>query len=312
MKEATSIILQKILQDKPVAYHPDIAKAIGSVQACLFLCQLLYWTGKQRDEDGWIYKSWREFYNETGLSRRSQITAREILKKKGILEEKTGGMPRRCYYRINYDRLLSLLAEYYELKGTTSCIKSHNKEAEIAQQVVSNRTTGEPSEPTTSNTSEPYTENTTENTTYISTYVEVSSEGTPQKENSSEKKSEEKNSPMEKEDRVLKLARRFAGMFNSELKRRTGVEYDDWAKLMRLTKSFARYCLKLEKKENYSEERMMMFCALSIVEAFHRKKFEPEIIFGKPASRRAYLRNLEKEKPTFFKALLAQTKRLWR
>lgn len=37
-------IIFGLLADKPVAYHPDIAKMLKSTTACLFLSQLLYWS----------------------------------------------------------------------------------------------------------------------------------------------------------------------------------------------------------------------------------------------------------------------------
>jgi len=105
-------LFQKIIKDRPVAYHPDFAKAIGSVQAALFLSQLLYWSDKGNN-DGWIYKTQKEFYEETGLSRYEQETARKKLKKLGILEEKYQGVPRKLYYRINMGKLGEFMLAYY-------------------------------------------------------------------------------------------------------------------------------------------------------------------------------------------------------
>jgi hypothetical protein len=105
-------LFQEIIKDRPVAYHPDFAKAIGSVQAALFLSQLLYWSDKGNN-DGWIYKTQKEFYEETGLSRYEQETARKKLKKLGILEEKYQGVPRKLYYRINMRKLAEFMFAYY-------------------------------------------------------------------------------------------------------------------------------------------------------------------------------------------------------
>ena len=43
--------LIELLGDRPVAYHPMLAKRLGSVKAALFLSQLLYWHGKGRHGD---------------------------------------------------------------------------------------------------------------------------------------------------------------------------------------------------------------------------------------------------------------------
>jgi len=107
-------ILLKILQDRPVAYHPDIAKALGSVKAGVFISQILYWTGKGENKEGWIYKTQNEMYKETALSRREQENARKIARKLGILEEKKRGIPQRLYFRINFEKLGELLLSYYQ------------------------------------------------------------------------------------------------------------------------------------------------------------------------------------------------------
>ncbi|MEG6617584.1 hypothetical protein V6C27_14385 [Peptococcaceae bacterium 1198_IL3148] len=107
-------ILINLLMDKPIAYHADIAKAVGSVTSGLFLSQLLYWTGKGADPEGWIYKTQSEWYDETGLSRREQETARKKLKQLKVLQEERRGLPARLYYRIDFDRLIELLKSFYD------------------------------------------------------------------------------------------------------------------------------------------------------------------------------------------------------
>jgi hypothetical protein len=63
--------LLKLLMDRPVAYHADLAKAVGSVTTGLFLSQMLYWLGKGNDPAGWIYKSQADLYQGwEGMSRK--------------------------------------------------------------------------------------------------------------------------------------------------------------------------------------------------------------------------------------------------
>ena len=40
----------------PVAYYPRLAIALGGVKEAVFVCQLLYWEGKQSDSKRWIHK----------------------------------------------------------------------------------------------------------------------------------------------------------------------------------------------------------------------------------------------------------------
>ncbi len=93
---------------RPVAYYPKISKFVGSVKAAIFLCQFIYWEGKQMDkETRWIFKTQREIQEETGLSRYEQEGARRELKKRGHLEEIYKGIPRKVNYRINWDKFNS-------------------------------------------------------------------------------------------------------------------------------------------------------------------------------------------------------------
>ena len=90
---------------RPVAYYPRLAKFIGSVKTTIFLCQFLYWEGKQKDkEEGWIFKTQKEITEETGLSRYEQEFARRELKQLGYLEETHKSIPRKVHYRIKWDK----------------------------------------------------------------------------------------------------------------------------------------------------------------------------------------------------------------
>jgi len=112
-------IIIGLLRDKPIAYHADLAKMLRSVTAGVFLSQLIYWDGKGHDPDGWIHKTQADWYEETGLTRREQETARKILRKQGIVEEQRRGQPARLYYRINWNRLIECLKEYYSYLDDT-------------------------------------------------------------------------------------------------------------------------------------------------------------------------------------------------
>lgn len=90
---------------RPVAYYPSLVKITGSVCAGIFLCQLLYWRGKQTDPEGWIYKTQAEISEETGLSRCEQETARRLLREKGLIREKFADVPRKLYFNVCIDEI---------------------------------------------------------------------------------------------------------------------------------------------------------------------------------------------------------------
>jgi len=107
-------VLYRILADRPIAFHPDIAKAVGNLAAGVFLSQLLYWSGKEKSGDGWIYKTQDEWFEETSLTRKPQETARNILRKLRLINEKRKGVPAKLYYQLNFAELFKLLEKYYE------------------------------------------------------------------------------------------------------------------------------------------------------------------------------------------------------
>lgn len=72
MTKNNNSVLIKLLSEKPIAFSPTISRAVGSITAGLMLQQLLYWTGKEYDQDGWIYKSFKEMEYETSLTEKQQ------------------------------------------------------------------------------------------------------------------------------------------------------------------------------------------------------------------------------------------------
>lgn len=98
-----------LMLERPIAFHPGVARAVGSVSAGLFLCQLLYWSGRGHDANGWIYKTADAWEVETTLTRDQQRTARSKLRSLGVLHEKQVGMDPTLHFRIDFDVLHELL-----------------------------------------------------------------------------------------------------------------------------------------------------------------------------------------------------------
>ncbi len=137
---------------RPVAYYPELSHITGGVKETLFLCQLLYWNGKQNDSGGWIYKTQQEMFEETGLTRREQETARRNLKKKGFIEETLKGVPAKLHYRVDCVAIDTAWVQFVQNRQTRmaetaklDCTNAPNKYGGMSHTI--------------------YTENTTENTT---------------------------------------------------------------------------------------------------------------------------------------------------
>lgn len=93
------------LFSRPIAFHRIFAEITGNVTTGLFLSQLFYWHDKGSDLDGWIYKTYAEWKEETTMTRREIDLARKILKSMKILQEKKEGVPAKLFYRIDIDTL---------------------------------------------------------------------------------------------------------------------------------------------------------------------------------------------------------------
>jgi len=75
----------------------------GAHTSAFLLAQLTYWTEICPKEDGWICKTKKQWEKETGLSRRTQESARRTLIALGFLEEEsyiTEDMTKRIRFRL--------------------------------------------------------------------------------------------------------------------------------------------------------------------------------------------------------------------
>lgn len=94
---------------RPVAYHPALARQLGSINAAVMLSQAIYWQQRvpERRPQGcpgpdWWHHSIDVWESETALSKNEQITARKILSKTNFWYEKRAGVPARLWFRIDF------------------------------------------------------------------------------------------------------------------------------------------------------------------------------------------------------------------
>ena len=95
--------------DRPVAFQRAFKTITKNTVAALFLSQAWYWSKRHNNDDGWFYNTQEDWEEETGLTRFEQETARKILKRLSILEEKRVGVPAKLYYRLDKDRIAQML-----------------------------------------------------------------------------------------------------------------------------------------------------------------------------------------------------------
>ena len=98
------------LGERPIAYHPAYARLCGSISGGLMLSQAMYWSARTSDEHGWFWKTQAQWNDELGLTRKEIESGTRKLLATGVLETERRGIPARMYYRVNRERLASLLA----------------------------------------------------------------------------------------------------------------------------------------------------------------------------------------------------------
>lgn len=148
--------LIRFMNQKPIAFNKHYVDLGCGINGALMLSQLVYWADKAKDPNGWIYKTGKEWTEETGLNRREQDTARKNLRELGLIEEHKHGVPCKIHYKVSQDTLYSKLLEAAQIRQTecterTNCM---HKSAKLnAQNVQTN------------------TESTAENTAEITTHL---------------------------------------------------------------------------------------------------------------------------------------------
>ncbi|MDE2020735.1 MAG: hypothetical protein KGJ13_10400, partial [Patescibacteria group bacterium] len=115
-----------------IAFQRHLAEAAGSATGGLWLSQAIYLTTVTTDENGWFWRSWEKWEQETYLSRKEQATIRTKLKSLGILDEKVSQcMDRTIHYRLNLDRLAEICSH-----GAMRCAKSDNAMRQIGHSIA--------------------------------------------------------------------------------------------------------------------------------------------------------------------------------
>jgi len=124
--------------ERPVAFYPQLARALGSIEAALFFQQCYYWKDKTKRKDGFFYKTIKEFEEETTINRYRQDKVRKHLIKIGAIETKlikANGAP-TTHYRINVEKVNELLKSDLSNVDKSNCETSTNPITETTTETV--------------------------------------------------------------------------------------------------------------------------------------------------------------------------------
>ena len=89
-------------------------KFMGSLEGGVFLSQLIYWSDKGSRKDGWFYKTYEEWEDETMLSKYKVRSLSQKLEEMGILHttvKRANGVP-TVHYRLESEKFHFLLVKF--------------------------------------------------------------------------------------------------------------------------------------------------------------------------------------------------------
>ena len=121
-----ALCFMKSLLQRPVAFHPALARLFGGIPEAIYWQQLHYWSDKGKRPDGYIYKTKEEIEEETTLTREQQDRVRKKLEELGFLETKlmkANNAP-TLHYKVNARLVEKTLLESCESHYSDSC-ESH-------------------------------------------------------------------------------------------------------------------------------------------------------------------------------------------
>ncbi len=87
---------------QPVVYYPKLVKPLGSPEAVILFCQLLWWQDKTDNELG-VYKSIEELEKETGLTYKMQRNALKKLIDQKLIIKTHVRSEHKLYFKVDFD-----------------------------------------------------------------------------------------------------------------------------------------------------------------------------------------------------------------
>ncbi len=103
-------------------YHVDLAKKLGSINAAIFLCELVYQTDKFIDREAedkrqyllrkngkkWAFLTQEDVEERTAMSRKEQDVAIRICIERKLIDKIITGLPAKRYFCLNEKEILEL------------------------------------------------------------------------------------------------------------------------------------------------------------------------------------------------------------
>ncbi len=134
------VALIDTMNDRPIAFNRHYVALGCGINGALMLSQMVYWSKRTKDRNGYFYKTQEEWEEETGLTLYEQQTARKKLRELGFTSECKRGVPCKVNYKVNHEALYLALIQYVEKQQSSmwessklECDKPTNKNVGIRQ-----------------------------------------------------------------------------------------------------------------------------------------------------------------------------------
>lgn len=147
-----AIVKQFSGQDNIVTVPKVFVKLTGDFTSAILLNQIVFYSDKSKRNDGFFYKTYKEWEEEVCMSERQVRYGSKKLKEAGYLETKVmkaNGAP-TVHYKLDYDKLLDSILTKCQIPNEQNVSLDTDKTSETLTEITT--------EITTENTTIPYVE----------------------------------------------------------------------------------------------------------------------------------------------------------
>ena len=122
----------RLQTSRKIAVYRSLIDIIGDFNTAVYLSQFIYWNRKGTllvENNGFVYKSVADIFEETGLTLKMQARCRNILKEFDFIEikqEKVFGKGAKLSIKLNDKAIYSRLGEYYNIDPNIQEITPEN------------------------------------------------------------------------------------------------------------------------------------------------------------------------------------------
>lgn len=124
----SDIIKSFVGQANVIPVHVTLVKFFEDWNAAILFSQLVYWSDRTTNDEGWIYKTADDWYEEIYLSRYQVKKAQERLEKMEVIEttiKKANGSP-TTHYKVNFDKLSESFLKFLQNQNSSN-LKNESK-----------------------------------------------------------------------------------------------------------------------------------------------------------------------------------------